>query len=345
MKVLVLGGTGFLGGAITQAALTKGFDVDVVTRQSKRSENPKLTYLLGDRYDDLSSLNHSYDLIFDTCAYETNAIKAVLARINLESLERYVFISSTSAYQEYHVPKLSEEKEVNGASQQDLDLANSLPNSKKTSAYSYGSSYGPLKRECEIFLEKSLGNKAIMLRSGLLVGAGDYSDRLTWWVRRVDLAGNVVCPKPQDGNVQLIDVRDAAEFAVDAAISRCSGIYNLAGHQVSFGSLMNKILYKTANRATLKWVSLHAFTKHNLSPWTDVPLALPEVEALKNFFDISTEKAQKVGLKLRPIEETIQNILEWDRENRDRPLKCGYDLKTEQVIALEHYKKSANEQE
>lgn len=338
MRVLVLGGTGFLGGAITNAALEKGFDVDVVTRHSKKSLNPKLTYLLGDRYDDLSFLKRSYDFVFDTCAFEPHAIKVVIEKLDLESLKRYVFISSASVYEEYNEPKLSEENELPGASEKDLDLASSLPNSKKTSAFSFGDSYGPLKRECEILLEKSLGRRSIILRSGLLVGAGDYTDRLTWWVRRIDLSGPVVCPNPKDRNVQFIDVRDAAEFAVYAAINSKSGIYNLTGHQVTFENLMSTILNNTESDVSFNWVRLSSFTKQKLSPWTDIPLVIPEVESLEHFFDISTEKAIKAGLTLRNVEETILNILEWDRKNRDRPLTCGYDLKTEQAVAFDREK-------
>ena len=335
MRALIVGGTGFLGGAITERVLSEGFDVDVLTRQSLVSEQPNLSYLKGDRYEDFPKLLHTYDYVFDTCAYEPKAIEFLLSRLDLESLKRYTFISTVSVYDEYSVPGISEDKAIKEASQTDLDLVRSLSNSKKTSAFYYGNSYGPLKRECEIILERKLKEKSIILRSGLLVGAGDYTDRLTWWVRRLDLAGTVVCPEPKNRPIQLIDVRDAAQFAVKAAVHGSSGVFNLTGRPITFEELLDTIKEITNSNTVLKWVSLNAYTEKNLAPWADIPLALPEVESFKYFFDIDTTKVFEAGLNVRSLDDTVVHILNWDRENRDRALKCGYSIETEQAIALD----------
>ena len=333
MRVLVIGGTGFLGGAITQAALNDGYDVDVLSRRQLKSVHPRLTYLIGDRYSSLPLLDKTYDFVFDTCAFEPEAIQVLLDNLELEQLSRYVFISSASVYEDYSFPRISEKEDLHGASSKDLELAQSLSVSERTSALSYGYSYGPLKRECEILLEKELGDKTTILRCGLLVGAGDYSDRLTWWVRRLDQSGEAICPKPKERNVQLIDVRDAANFAVKTAKDNKSGIFNLTGHHVTFEKLLNIIKDCTKSGVSLNWVSLKSFTNQNLAPWSDIPLVFPDIESLKYFFDIDTNKATEAGLVLRELEETILNLLEWDRERRDRTLKCGYSIETEQAIA------------
>jgi 2'-hydroxyisoflavone reductase len=338
MRALVIGGTGFLGGAITNRVLDEGFEVDVLTRQSLVSGHPRLSYLRGDRYKSFPDVLRNYDFVFDTCAFEPEALKSVVSHLDLECLKQYIFISSASVYEEYKVPGLSEEKDLKGASQSDYELVKSLPNTKKTSAFSYGDSYGRLKRECELFLERHLNEKAIILRSGLLVGAGDYTDRLTWWVRRLDLSGTVVCPLPKGRPIQLIDVRDAADFAVKAAVDGSSGVFNLTGRQVTFEKLLSTIKENARSGADLKWVGLDSFAKKNLEPWTDIPLAVPEVESLKYFFDIDTRKAFDAGLEVRALEDTILNILTWDRENRDRTLKCGYSIETEQAVALDQAK-------
>ena len=185
MKALVIGGTGFLGGAIVEAVLNSGYSVDVLTRQELGSSQEGLRFITGDRYKALD-LPQTYDFIFDTCGFEPEGIQNILKRINKDQLKKYVFISSVSVYSDYSTPKLSESTRLVGAKKEDLDLASGIPHSERTSAYSYGGSYGPLKRECEKILELELGCKAVLLRAGLLVGKGDYTDRFTWWVRRID---------------------------------------------------------------------------------------------------------------------------------------------------------------
>lgn len=257
MKALIVGGTGFLGSAITKNALLNGFEVNVLTRKNIASNDHKLTYIQGDRYDKHpGNVKRTYDVIFDTCGFEPNAISSVLDKIDTASLKKYVFISSASVYGDYSKPQLSEGVDLKGACEKDLETANSLPLSKRTSAMSFGDSYGPLKRECEILLTEILGDKAILLRSGLLVGAGDYTDRLTWWVRRVDKAGEVVCPLPEGRLVQLIDVRDAAKFAVQSVTNDLAGIFNLTGRQLAFSKLLDMMNRCSKNGAKFKWVDL-----------------------------------------------------------------------------------------
>lgn len=332
MRVLVIGGTGFLGGAIAEAASQEGFFVDILTRQTKQSHQPNVRYITGDRYGYLGDLEESYDVIFDTCGFEPEAFSLLFKTVDVNALKKYVFISSTSVYDDYSTPKINENIELDGATEKDFSLVRRLPFSERTSAFSFADSYGNLKRECETHLVSTLGDKAVIFRAGLLVGVGDYTDRLTWWVRRIDQGGSVICPLPKNRLIQLVDVRDAADFAVKSIRQDLAGIFNLTGVQVCFSELLEMINSMSGESAEFKWLGLKSFTDQKLSPWVDIPLIVPDEKQFDYFFDIDTTKALNAGLKLRELEDTILDILNWDRDSRDRKLKCGYSITTEQAI-------------
>ncbi|WP_233494636.1 hypothetical protein [Ruegeria sp. A3M17] len=146
--------------------------------------------------------------------------------------ERYVLASSLSAYGCYDKPGLIEAADVPDATRDDFERADAVPLENRGSAAAYGPSYGPLKRACEIVAEQKQGDRTTALRIGLIVGAGDNTDRLTWWVRRIDEAGRsksptVVALLPTDRPVQVLDARDAAKFAVLCAKDDLGGIWNV----------------------------------------------------------------------------------------------------------------------
>lgn len=331
MKALVMGGTGFLGGAITQAALRSGMTVDVLTRQVRESNEPNLRYVQGERYEPLA-IDADYEFIFDTCAFEPEAFDQVLKVIDKQYLKKYVFISSASVYGDYSTPNITESAPVIDATTKDFELIASIPANERTSAMRFAESYGPLKRACEKALEAQLGGKAVSLRAGILVGAGDYTDRLTWWVRRIDNAGQVALPLPKHHPIQMIHVKDAAEFSVTLAQGSGTGVYNLTGHSMPFELLANTINNLAGNNAEFVWVALNKFFEQDLSPWTDIPLFLPEANEYKYFFDVQIQKAVDAGLTLMPVEDIVRDVLAWDRTEQDRVLKCGYSKELEQSL-------------
>ena len=215
MRCLVVGGTGFLGGAITDALQGAGHEVAVLSRgRSARALPEGVETIVADRHGDLGALEgRGFDWVFDTCAYAPDAVTRLLDAVG-DRLSRYVLISSISVYGSYETEGMDETAPAPDASEEDLAKAASLGPDERSDAFAYGASYGPLKHACERAAEDVLGARACALRVGLLVGAGDYTDRLTWWVRRLDEAAGaraeVPVPAPMDRAVQMIDVRDVA---------------------------------------------------------------------------------------------------------------------------------------
>lgn len=337
MRVLVVGGTGFLGGAITDALADAGHKVFVLVRGCTNRALPTgVEAIAADRYGDLDILRErEFDWAFDTCAFEPDAVRHLLAALG-DKLQRYVFISSISAYSTFAKPRLNERDIVPTATQEDLSLARALAPKDRSSASSYGASYGALKRACELTAEQMLGDKATSLRVGLLIGAGDYMDRLTWWVRRIDQATteqpNMPAPAPATRKVQMIDVRDVADFALACAEGARGGIWNVTSQPLFLGNLLQEIIAVTSSPAQLKWVEEERIVEAGIQPWTDLPVMLPSLADYEHFMNVDTSRAETAGLTCRPLPRTLGPLLEWDRTRRGIPLKCG--LTAEQEAAL-----------
>ncbi|WP_057461088.1 NAD-dependent epimerase/dehydratase family protein [Pseudovibrio sp. POLY-S9] len=341
MRVLVVGGTGFLGGAITDALVSAGHQVAVLVRGStKRSIPEGVEAITADRYGDLSALKqHTFDWVFDTCAFSPDAVRSLLGALG-DQLQRYVFISSISAYGTFAKPHLNEQDPVPTATEDDLTVAQGLSSAERSSAASYGASYGALKRACELAAEEVLGERATSLRVGLLVGAGDYTDRLTWWVRRIDRATRqdpaVPAPAPASRQVQMIDVRDVADFALACAQTKRGGIWNVTSPPLQLGDLLKAIISEANSPARLHWVEEEHIIDAGIQPWTDLPVMMPSLPDYAHFMNVDTTRAQAAGLTCRPLNETLGPLLAWDRTRRDTALKCGLTADQEAALLKQH---------
>lgn len=338
MRCLVVGGTGFLGGAITDALARSGHEVVVLTRGTTERELPKgVQAIHADRHAELDDLisEDDFDWAFDTCAFSPDAVVRLLSALG-PSLKRYVLISSISAYGTFDRPGLTEVVPVPDASQDDLALVESLTPEQRGSAMAYGASYGPLKRACEKIADEYLGDRVTILRVGLLVGAGDYTDRLTWWVRRIDMARDdrvgVPAPAPPTRPVQLIDVCDAADFALHCATNELGGIWNVTGKPMPLAHLLNAVAKATGSRAELVWVDESALAAAEITPWTDMPLMVPAAPSFRHFLEIDATRARAAGLQARPLTETLGPLVAWDRGRRDQVLKGGLTESQEEAL-------------
>ncbi len=328
MRCLVVGGTGFLGGAIVDALLDGGYSVSILSRGITDSTNAAVVEVIqADRYEDLTMLKkQSFDWVFDTCAYTPEAVERLLKAVG-HTITRYVLISSVSAYGTFKEDRQNETATVPDATSLDFEIAAGLPPKDRASAFAYGASYGPLKRACERKADEMLGERATSLRVGLLIGAGDYSDRLTWWVRRLDQAREgrerVPAPAPKDRLVQMIDVKDVAQFAVQCGNDALSGIWNVTGEPIPMGEVLSQIAEVSNSEAEFVWVEESSIVAAGVAPWSDIPLMAPSLPEFRYFLSIGTEKAKLAGLTCRPLRETITPLLKWDRARQDVPLKCG----------------------
>jgi len=341
MNCLIVGGTGFLGGAIADAAVAAGHDVTVLSRgQTARGtlqdSLSNVETIHADRYGGLSELKgRTFEWIFDSCAYTPDAVSKLLNAAGNE-LKRYVFISSISVYGSFIKRGITEADAAPYATSEDFAIASRVPDAKRTSAFSYGSSYGPLKRASEITAQEQLGDRATALRVGLLAGAGDYTDRLTWWVRRIDGAhgdqSRVPAPGPSSRMVQLIDVRDVADFALRCADKAIAGEFNVTGKPVTLLSVLNEIVRVSNSPAEIVLVDEKALVQAQVSPWTDMPLMAPTAPAFEYFLEVDASRAVAAGLQCRALENTLNPLLVWDRGRRDQNLKAGLTAEQEALL-------------
>ncbi|ABD55376.1 SDR family oxidoreductase [Jannaschia sp. CCS1] len=334
MRCLVVGGTGFLGGAIVDALVDAGQSVSILSRGvTSASHGAGVEMIRADRYEDLTPLeNRPFDWVFDTCAYTPASVERLLDAVG-PSIARYVLISSVSAYGTFLEDGQAETAIVPDATPADFEAAARLAREDRASAFAYGASYGPLKRACERKADEMLGDRATSLRVGLLVGAGDYSDRLTWWVRRLDQARDdrkrVPAPAPDTRLVQMIDVRDVARFALRCGTDDLGGIWNVTGAPTPMGAVLSLIAELSQSDAEIVWVKEDDIVAEDIAPWSDIPLMAPPIPEFRYFLSVGTEKANAAGLTCRPLRDTILPLLAWDRGRREVPLTCGMTAEQE----------------
>jgi len=269
----------------------------------------------------------------DTSGHLPRAVRAA-AEVLSGSVDRYVFISSQNAYADVSVPDVKETQPLKTLTTEQLDRANAIDTSGEPS---YAELYGGLKSLCEQAAEEAMPGRVLILRPGLIVGPYDYSDRFTYWVARVAQGGEMLAPGPPDRFVQLIDVRDLAEWIVSMIERGATGAYNAHGRPSTF--TMQDVLEECRRAgdsdASFTWVSEDFLLQEQVAAWTELPLWLPEEAAphLKGFMFISPDKAIAAGLTFRSLTETIGDTLTWYQTNRRKePLKAGLDRDKEHAL-------------
>ncbi len=320
MRLLVVGGTGFLGGAVARRALNAGHEVTVLSRGRIAAPEGAKT-IVAERSGPLPDLA-GFDAVVDTCAYRPDQVTHLLDAIGTTF---YVLVSSISAYGDMSQPMTDETAETPHATPEQLRDAMTVKLTHGADAAAYGPAYGPLKASCE---GAAANHPTAVIRLGLIVGPRDYTDRFTWWVRRMDMGGIVPVPIPEERLVQLIDVGDAAKFLLHLARNQMLGTYNVTGQATSLLPLLRKM----NPSAELRPLPLSAFTEAGVRPWNDLPLILPEIDRVAGMMNVSIERALGAGLTFRPIEETIEAIRAWDRSRRDVDLKCGLTREQEAEV-------------
>jgi 2'-hydroxyisoflavone reductase len=335
MKLLIIGGTRFVGRHLMTAALARDHEVTLFNR-GNYSAGPAVETIHGDRHNDsdLAKLKgRRWDVVVDTCGHLPRAVSAA-AQVLSGSVDVYVFISSQNAYASVSVPGVDETFPRATLTTEQLDQANAIDTAGQPS---YGALYGGLKALCELAAEEAMSNRVLTIRPGLIVGPYDYSDRFTYWVARVARGGEVLAPGRPDRFVQFIDARDLAEWIVRMAEQKAAGIYNAnhAPEKITMQSVLEECKVASDSDATFTWASEEFLLQQNVSAWSAMPLWLPEEAAphLKGFMFINCDKAIAAGLRSRPVGETISDTLSWYQIARpDEELKAGIDSDREQAL-------------
>lgn len=317
MRLLVLGGTKFLGRAVVESALSRGHDVTLFNRGRTNPELfPDAERIHGDREQDLGALaERRWDAVLDMATFLPRVVRLSVGALR-NAVDRYVYVSSISVYADMAVPPV-EGGELAGLGD---------PSSESID------DYGALKAACEQVVTGAFGDGALVVRPGLIVGPHDPTDRFTYWPRRVAAGGRVLAPAPPNAPVQFIDVRDLGAWIVHAAERSPSGTYNATGRPTTFERLLDACRDVSGSDAEITWFPGTRLLEAGVGEWMELPLwiASPEFAAMQRA-DVS--KALAEGLTFRPLEETIRDTLAWDSV-RVEPHAAGVGLTPEREREL-----------
>lgn len=322
MKLLILGGTVFVGRHIVRAAQERGHDVVLFNRgKSNPDLFPGIEQLRGDRDGDLSALDGGkWDAVVDTSGYVPRVVRASAERL-AGAVEHYTFISTLSVYPDLSVEGLDESAPVATIDDPTVEEVT-------------GESYGPLKALCEEVVQDVYGDGGLVIRPGVIVGPHDPTDRFTYWPVRVDRGGDVLAPGPRERRIQFIDARDLATWTVHMVEQRKAGVYNATGPE---GGLAMDRMLSTCRRvaesdARFAWVDEAFLMEHGVQPWVELPLWLAGEEAA-GFGSVNVEKAVADGLRFRPLEETAADTLRWASERpADHEWRAGLSAEREEEL-------------
>ncbi|MDQ4077198.1 MAG: SDR family oxidoreductase [Chloroflexota bacterium] len=321
MKLLILGGTVFVGRHIVRAALARGHEVTLFNRgQHNPDLFPEVEKLRGDRDGDLSALEgRRWDAVIDTSGYVPRVVRAS-AELLAEKVKHYTFISSISVYDDFSEPGIDETRSVGTLADESVEEVT-------------GETYGPLKALCEQAAEAALPGRVLVIRPGLIVGPYDPTHRFTYWPRRVAAGGEVLAPGNPEQPVQFIDVRDLAQWIVQMVEAKQTGVFNATGPEapITIGEFLDACRSTLNGAAWFTWVDESFLLEEGVTPFTEMPLWVPEEMAALH--TASIDKAVAAGLELRPIEHTIESTFAWDATRPgDTPLRAGLSHEREREL-------------
>ena len=308
MDLLIIGGTRFVGRHLVEAAQARGDHITLFNRGQSASRSSPLpsgvTLLCGDRQGDLSALaGGRWDAVIDTCAY-LPADADRMARHLAHRVGHYALISSVSVYASAARPNAE-------------DAALGRIDDPETTVVD-GRTYGPLKALCEAAVVKQFGaSRCLLIRPGLVVGPFDPTQRFTWWPARLARAAADGLPVLAPGDalrpLQFIDVRDLAAFVLQTLDAGASGAVNAAAPPgfTTMGGLLRACGQAAGVAPRLQWVADANLLAQGVRPWVDLPLWLPADAEQAAFMAVPTDRAQALGLMVRPLADTVADTLAW----------------------------------
>lgn len=294
LRVLILGGTGFIGPHMVRRAIAGGHTVTLFNRgRSKAELFPDLETLAGDRDGKLDALrNRQWDVVIDNSGYVPRHVRDSV-QLLAPNVGRYVFVSTGSVYAAGH-PRYDEDSPL---------LTAPDPASEDINKY-----YGELKVLCEEAVNAGFGDRATILRLHIVAGPGDPTHRFTYWPVRIDRGGEVLAAAPRDNPVQHIDVRDLAKFALTCCEMGHSGTYNVAGPAAgttTMASYLEEIRAGVQSSATFAWVDVPFLTEQKVR----FPMVMPP--AAVGLMRVSAARAIAKGLTFTPLRQTAADTLAW----------------------------------
>ncbi|AZM52880.1 reductase [Streptomyces sp. WAC 01529] len=298
MRLLMLGGTEFVGRAVTEAALARGWEVTVFHRgRHAAPEGARVVH--GDRTAEggLAGLAEGeWDVVVDTWSGAPHAVRDA-ARLLAGRAGRYVYVSTGSVYR----------YPADAGSDETFPLVDGDPDAD-------AKGYAEDKRGSELAAVDAFGaERTILARAGLILGPYENIGRLPWWLNRIARGGPVLAPGPRDLEIQYVDARDLAEWILDAAAAELHGPYNLVSPMGRFtmGELLDACVEVVGSDASLRWTAPEAVAEAGIQEWVELPVWAAPGEGHDTMHRTSSEKAIAAGLRTRPVAETVRGTWEW----------------------------------
>ncbi|HEY3613603.1 MAG TPA: NAD-dependent epimerase/dehydratase family protein [Gaiellales bacterium] len=306
MRILVLGGTRFVGRHIVEAARAHGHVVSVFNRGRSPLPWSDVEQLTGDREGgELAALRgRDWDACIDVSGYLPAEVRAS-AELLAGRVARYVFVSTASVYD---LAGAAAGIDEDGALQAVPASEDGVPPPVL---------YGARKVACEQAAERAFPGRTLILRPVIVAGPFDPTNRFPWWVARVARGGELLAPVGPAAPVQLIDARDLAGFAIALTGAAATGTFTVCGPPSTFGELIAACRNATGSDAAPTWVPERVLLEHDVEPFTELPLWLDDDPEHRVFYTFSNARARAAGLAPRPLEETARATWEWLQAVRD----------------------------
>lgn len=300
LRILILGGTGFIGPHQVRLALARGHEVTLFNRGRTGPDLfPEVETLIGDRDGDLGALRgREWDVAIDNSATLPRWVRLSTAAL-AGSVARYVYVSSTGVFYPYLTTGIPEDGPIGTIPDPATEVIDN-------------ETYGALKAHAEEVVRTAFPSGHLVIRPTYIVGPGDRSDRFTYWPVRIDRGGEVLVPGAPDDPVQYVDVRDLTAFTLDLIERSAGGTYNVAGPEgaLSMAELMYGIRAVTTSVVRFTWVDADFLAEHGIA---DLTFWEPARGKTLGMMRIDARKAFGAGLRVRPLADTARDTLEWFR--------------------------------
>ncbi len=311
MRILILGGTGFIGPYVVRRAMSRGHEVTIFNRgQTNVHLFPEVERLVGDRNSDLGALEgRRWDAVVDNSGYNANQLRLSVDLLK-DATGQYLFTSTRAVYHDFTAAVMNEDAPLGPREIPERDWVG----------------YGPNKVLAERVVQEAFGERTLITRPPVVVGPGDLSDRFTYWVDRIDGGGEVMVWGDPTDPVQFVDVRDLAEFYINLLEHETRGIFNTNGPAAPLTSaeLVYGIRAITAAPVSFTWVDWDFLAERGLHPQNPLPFWQPPRGLYLNYGRMDSSRAIAAGLRFRPLAVTAGQTLDW---HRNRQTLSNYQLR------------------
>ena len=332
LRILILGGTGFVGPNQVRAAVARGHEVTLFNRgRTNPGLFPDLETLIGDRNDDLTALEgREWDVVIDNPATLPRWIR-LSTEVLRDSVAKYAFISSTGVYLPYLTADIKEDAPVDTIDDPDTEVVD-------------GRTFGALKALCEDVARSAFEDNHLIFRPTYLIGPGDPTDRYTYWPIRLSRGGEVLAPGNPHDPMQHVDARDLGSFMINCVENDLTGTMNVVGPRepLTMEGMLDQTREAIGSEASLTWVDAAFLAEHGvraLTYWTE------PAGDYYGMMRVNGDKAFAAGFEPRALEETARDTVEWfnAQDEERRVLRAGLQPERE-VELLEAFKAEASPQ-